>query len=75
MLAQTYLKSKSGKARKASHRLNDLKINLDDDQEPRKLLVELPVANFNEKEQLRLENIEQFPKWLFYLKCACCCHF
>ncbi len=68
MHGQTYLGSKSGRAKKASLRLNDLKVSLDDDQEPRKLLAEMPVQNFNEKEQLRLQSVEQFPKWLFHLR-------
>ena len=68
MHAQTYLNSKTGRAKNSSHSLNDLKFGLDDEQEPRKLLAELPIQNFNEKEQLKLQNIEQFPNWLFYLR-------
>ena len=68
MHAQTYLNSKSGRAKKSSHTLNDLKLGLDEEQEPRRLLAELPVQNFNDKEQLRLQNVEQFHKWLFYLR-------
>lgn len=68
MSGQTYLTSKSLRPKKGSLRLNDLKLDLDDDQAPRKLLADLQVQNVNEKEQLRLHSEEQFPKWLFYLR-------
>ncbi|KAL0028330.1 hypothetical protein WJX79_011067 [Trebouxia sp. C0005] len=68
MQGQTYLGSKTGRAKKAALRLNDLKFSLDDDNEPRRLLAELPIQNFNEKEQLRLHSTDQFPKWLFHLR-------
>ena len=68
MQGQTYLGSKTGRAKKASLRLNDLKFSLDDGQEPRNMLAELPIQNFNEKEQLRLRSVEQFPEWLFHLR-------
>ncbi len=68
MQGQTYLGSKTGRAKKAALRLNDLKFSLDDDNEPRRLLSELPIQNFNEKEQLRLHSTDQFPKWLFHLR-------
>ena len=68
MSGQTYLTSKSVRAKKGSLRLNDLKLDLNDEQAPRKLLADLQVNNVNEKEQLRLHSEEQFPKWLFYLR-------
>lgn len=68
MSGQTYLTSKSVRTKKASLRLNDLKLDLNDDQAPRKLLAELHIQNVNEKEQLRLHSEEQFTKWLFYLR-------
>ena len=70
MSGQTYVTSKSVRAKKASLRLNDLSLDLNDDQAPRKLLAELPIQNVNEKEQLRLRSEEQFPSWLYYLRFA-----
>lgn len=68
MSGQTYLTSKSVRVKKGSLRLNDLNLDLEDDQAPRKLLADLQVQNVNEKEQLRLHSEEQFPKWLFHLR-------
>lgn len=68
MSGQTYLTSKSVRIKKGSLRLNDLKLDLEDDQAPRKLLADLQIQNVNEKEQLRLHSEGQFAKWLFYLR-------
>lgn len=68
MQGQTYLGAKVGRSKTATLRLADLQISLDDAEEPRRILQDLPVKNFNEKEQLRVRNEEQFPKWLFYLR-------
>ena len=68
MQGQTYLGAKVARSNTANLRLADLQISLDDAEEPRKILQDLSVKNFNEKEQLRVRSEEQFPKWLFYLR-------
>lgn len=68
MQGQTYLGAKVGRSKTATLRLADLQISLDDDEEPRKILQDLPVKNFNQKEELRVRNEGHFSKWLLYLK-------
>lgn len=68
MQGQTYLGAKVGRGKSGNVRLADLQISLDDAEKPRQILQDLPIKNINEKEQLRIKNEEQFPKWLLYLK-------
>ena len=68
MQGQTYLGAKAGRSKQANLRLADLQISLDDTEEPGKILAELPIKNYNQKEQLRVRNKEQFPKWLLFLR-------
>lgn len=70
MQAQTYLGAKQPRSKAAHLRLADLHISLDDAEEPGKIMAKLPVKNYNQKEQLRVRNEEQFPKWLLYLRYA-----
>lgn len=74
MQGQTYLGAKVGRSKSANLRLADLQISLDDAEEPRRILQDLPIKQLNEKEQLRVQSEEQFPKWLLYLRYRLCLH-